>query len=449
MLPKENSDNNNNNKNISRRQFVKNTAALTGLAIPYIITSSSVLGKTRSASAYVAPSNRINMALIGCGGMGSADMNSLIHMDDVQFLAVCDPDTSHRNTAKQTVENYYAQNTKTGTYKGCTAYNDFREVLARDDIDAIVQATPDHWHALVVVAAARAGKDIYGEKPLSLTIAQGRVMSDTIARYGRVFQTGSQQRSDSRFRFACELVRNGRIGRVHNVTCGLPTTPTTSNYPPIPVPPGFDYNLWLGPAPWAPYCENRTHWNFRWILDYSGGQVTDWGAHHIDIAHWGLGVTETGPVEVEGVGEFPQDGLYNAATNYTFNCKYRGGVNITVTNNFENGVKWEGSDGWVFVNRSRIDAEPKSLLTETIYPSEVNLYHSPGHHRNFLDCVKSRKAPIAPIEQAHRTISVAHLGNIAMLLGRKVNWNPDTETFIDDPTAQRMKDRAMREPWRL
>jgi predicted dehydrogenase len=429
---------------LTRRQFVKGAAAVA--AAPYVIPSA-----TRNAlgAARPAPSDRITMALIGCGGMGNADMNGFLGMDDVQVLAVCDPDESRREASRETVNRRYAEQRSDGSYNGCDAYNDFRDVLARDDIDAVIQATPDHWHGLVVTHAARAGKDIYGEKPLSLTIGQGRAMSDAVARWMRIFQTGSQQRSDNRFRFACELVRNGRIGKVHAVTCGLPTAPSTGNHPPKDPPPGFDYDLWLGPAPRAPYCDDRTHYNFRWILDYSGGEVTDWGAHHIDIAHWGLGLEETGPIEVEGVGEFPRDGLWNVATDFRILARYRTGVEITITNKFENGVKWEGEDGWVFVNRGRIDAEPKSLLEETFAPNEVRLPRSPGHRRNFIDCVMSRRDPIAPIEQAHRTITVAHLGNIAMLLGRKVRWNPDTERFVDDSTAERMFDRAMREPWRL
>jgi predicted dehydrogenase len=423
----------------SRRRFL--TTAASACLAPAVLTR-LVAGRPR-------PSNRITMGLIGCGSMGRANLNGFLQLDDVQVLAVCDPDTRHRDIAKAAVDQRYAQQQRSGSFAGCTAYADYRALLARDDIDAVIQATPDHWHALVVVDAARAGKDVYGEKPLSLTIDQGRVMADAVRHNGRVFQTGSQQRSDPRFRFACELVRNGRIGRVHTVTCGLPTTPTTGNHPPLPVPEGFDYDLWLGPAPWAPYCENRTHWNFRWILDYSGGQVTDWGAHHIDIAHWGLGLERTGPRHVEGVGDFPADGLWDAATNYRFTCSYRGGVKIIVTNRAENGVRWQGTDGWVFVSRGRIEAEPKHLLEETIAPCEVNLPRSPGHRRDFIDCVKRRRDPIAPIEEAHRTISVAHLGNIAMMLGRGVRWDPDAESFVGDPLAERMRDRAMREPWRL
>jgi len=432
-------------KTLTRRQFVSRAGAT--VAAPFVLPS---LATAASGLQRPPASERITMGLIGCGGMGRGDMGEFLGMPDVQVLAVADPDVVQRNAAQKDVEQRYAAESVSGAYKGCAAYNDFRELLARDDIDCIIQATPDHWHALVVTKAARAGKDIYGEKPLSLTIQQGRVMSDTVHRYGRVFQTGSQQRSDGRFRHACELVRNGRIGKVHTVTCGLPTGSTTGNNPPLSVPDGFDYDLWLGPAPEAPYCDQRTHWNFRWILDYSGGQVTDWGAHHIDIAHWGLGLTHTGPISVEGKGEFPKDGLWNAAIHYRFAAKYATGVEIVCTDAFENGVKWEGEDGWVFVSRSRIDAEPKWLLEETFGPNEVHLLRPEGgHRRNFIDCVRSRRAPIAPIEEAHRTITVAHLGNIAMQLERGVKWSPDTERFVDDPEAERMRDRAMREPWTL
>lgn len=429
-------------RDVTRRRFIATSAA--AMAVPYIVPSSVF-----ARSGRVAPSERINVGLIGCGGMGRADMFGMISKPEVQIVAVCDPDKGRRDRTKADVENHYKQNAPSGSYAGCDTYNDFRDLLARDDIDAVIQATPDHWHSLVVIAAARAGKDIYGEKPLSLNINQGRAMSDAVARYGRVFQTGSQQRSDTRFRHACELVRNGRIGRVHTITCGLPTGPTTENQKPVPIPDGFDYDLWLGPAPMAPYCEGRTHWNFRWMLEYSGGQLTDWGAHHIDIAHWGMGTTDTGPIEVQGIGEYPSEGLWDAATNYRVECKYQNGVNLIVTNKFQNGVKFEGDDGWVFVTRGRIDAGDKSLLTEQFGPNEIRLYESHDHHQDFLDRMRDRREPIAPIEQAHRTISVAHLGNIAMQLGRKIRWDPNREQIANDDSAQRMLGRAMREPWRL
>jgi predicted dehydrogenase len=276
-------------------------------------------------------------------------------------------------------------------------------------------------------------------------------MSDAVRRYGRVFQTGSQQRSDGRFRFACELVRNGRIGKLHTIRTWLPRGSACPPKPPKPVPEGFDYDMWLGPAPFAPYCDNRTHWDFRWILDYSGGQVTDWGAHHNDIAQWGHGTEYTGPVEVEGKGEFPKEGLWNAAMTYEFTCTYADGVKLICSDDSkgENGLRFEGTDGWVYVNRGRIDANPKSLLQSKIGAGEIHLYESPGHYRDFVDCIRTRRQPIAPIEQAHRSIAISHLGNIAMLLGRKIKWDPDREVVVGDTEAQRMTSRAMRAPWHL
>ena len=423
----------------SRRRFLGTAAA--SLAAPYVLRSAR--GDTPP------PSERITMGLIGSGGMGGANLHGFMLKPEVQVLAVCDPDRDRRTASRNRVEARYAKESPTGTYSGCASYNDFRELLARDDIDAVIIASPDHWHALHVVEAARAGKDMYCEKPLSLTVRQGRIMSDTVRRYGRVFQTGSQQRSGARFHLACELVRNGRIGRIHTVTCGLPVGETTANHPPAPVPEGFDYDLWLGPAPAAPYCEKRTHYVFRNILDYSGGKLTDWGAHHIDIAQWALGTMESGPVRIEGSGEFPRDGLWNAAIHYDLQCTYDNGIRLVVTSRQENGVRFEGDDGWLFINRSRIEAEPADILASTIRPDEDRLERSVDHRQNFLDCVRSRRQPVAPIEHAHRSITIAHLGNIAMQCGRAIRWNPDTERIAGDPAATRMLDRAMREPWRL
>jgi len=426
----------------SRRRFLETAA--TSFAAPWIIPSTA-WGRGTAPP----PGDRITMGLIGCGGMGGANMHGFLRKPGVQVLAVCDPDRSRREAARSRVEGFYAEGSRSGSYAGCESYNDFRDLLSRQDIDAVIIAPPDHWHALHVVAAARAGKDIYGEKPLSLTVRQGRVMSDTVRRYGRIFQTGSQQRSDQRFRHACELVRNGRIGRVRTITCGLPAGETTINQPAIPVPDGFDYDLWLGPAPRAPFCAQRTHYDFRNILDYSGGKLTDWGAHHIDIAQWALGRMNSGPVLIEGVGNYPRDGLWNAAVHYELNCTYDDGVRLSITNRFENGVKFEGDDGWIFVNRGRIEAGPESLLAATIGPNEDRLHRSTDHHQNVLDCVRSRREPVAPIEHAHRTITIAHLGNIAMQCRQPVRWNPDTEQIVDGPAASRLLDRAMREPWRL
>ncbi|MFC1539801.1 Gfo/Idh/MocA family protein [Candidatus Latescibacterota bacterium] len=428
---------------VKRRNFIK-AAAVTAFGAPYIVPS-SVFGQN-------APSNRITIGHIGVGGMGVSDMRRFLPRDDAQIVAVCDVDKSHRLEAKKLAEETYAEKKNANSYTGCDDYNDFRDLIGREDIDAVSIATPDHWHAITAITAADAGKDIYCEKPIALTIAEGRAMCDAVKRNNIVWQTGSQQRSDRNFRFACELVRNGRIGELKKIFVGLPTG-SALNEPPevIPVPDGFDYDFWLGPAPEAPYTANRCHWNFRWIMDYSGGQLTDWAGHHIDIAHWGMDVEHTGPVDIEGQGNFPRDGLWNTATTYHFECTYKNGLILDVSNNTRNrqGVRFEGTDGWVYVRRGEIDAEPKSLLTSMIGRDEIHLYRSDNHGANFIDCVRSRELTIAPIEILHRSVSVAHLGNIAMLLKRKLNWNPDIERFVNDSEADRMLARSMRSPWHL
>jgi predicted dehydrogenase len=408
------------------------------------------------------------MGCIGVGNQGTGNMEGFLWDNRVQVIAVCDVNRESesgywagapggRARARRIVEEHYADRDRSGTYKGCAEYEDFRELLSREDIDVVSIAVPDHWHAIPVIEAAKAGKDIYGEKPLALTVAEGRVMSDTVRRYGRVFQTGSQQRSDAQFRFACELVRNGRIGELHTVRCGLPAgTPDFSGNGdrtvPEPVPDGFNYDMWLGPAPWAPYSAGRCHVNFRWIFDYSGGQLTDWGGHHPDIAQWGMDTEDTGPVEINAArAEFADGALYNTATSYYFECLYANGVKLIVadTSRHRMGVRFEGSEGWVWVSRGGIEAEPESLLDSVIGRNEIHLYESDGHRRNFIDCVLSREEPIAPIETAHRSITIAHLGNIAMMLGRDLKWDPDNERFVNDPEADRMLSRSYREPWSL
>jgi predicted dehydrogenase len=334
-------------------------------------------------------------------------------------------------------------------------HEDFRDVLARKDVDAVLIALPDHWHSIPVIMAAKAGKDIYGEKPLSLTIAEGRAMANAVKENKRVFQTGSQQRSDARFRKACELVRNGRIGKLETVTCGLPGgTPDLSRdgkrKATEAVPEGFNYEMWLGPAPEAPYCPARCFVNYRWIFDYSGGQITDWGGHHPDIAQWGMGTEMTGPVEIRpGAVKWANDGLYNTATEYTFEGLYENGVRLVVTSRARGGVTFEGEDGMIWVNRGAIESKPDRLVYSDIADNEFHLYKSDDHFKNFIDCVLSRKEPVAPIEQAHRTITIAHLGNIALKLGRPLKWDPVREQIINDAEANKMLSRPMRGPWKI
>ncbi len=432
----------------TRRDFLKSAsaAAIGAMGIPLFIPSSA-LGR----SGTVAPGNRITIGCIGVGGMGTGNMNSFLGIPEAQIIAVCDVDAKHRAEARSTVE------TRTGR-KGVAEYNDFRELIARTDLDAVSIAVPDHWHALIATAAAKAGLDIYGEKPLGYTIAEGRAIVDAVDRYGVVWQTGSWQRSVRNFRTACELVRNGRIGKVHTVRVGLPAGYSVSEqggFRPAPVPEGFDYDMWLGPAPGVPYCPNRCHWNFRWISDYSGGQLTDWAGHHCDIAQWGMGTELTSPVEIEGVGEFPKakDGLFDTAKSYRFVCTYKEGFTMIVADRDQQpkgmGVHFEGTDGWIWVDREGFDASSKSILASVIGPGEIHLYKSDDHHQNFLDCVRSRAATITPARVAHRSIMIGHLGLIAMKLRRKVRWNPEAERFLDDPEADRLLSRPMRSPWHL
>ena len=423
---------------LTRRDFLRGAAAAAVLG-PYMVTSGAL-----GAAGRPAASNRIVMGAIGTGGMGTGDLNALLGQAEVQMVAVCDVDGVRRAKSKALVDKRYG----TGD---AASYNDFRDLLRRTDISAVMIATPDHWHAIPVIEAARAGKDIHCQKPLSLTIHQGRVMSDTVARYGRVFQTGSQQRSDRRFRYACELVRNGRIGQLQTMEVGLPTGSRADLQPAMPVPDGFDYDLWLGPAPVVPYTPKRCHGSFRWFFDYSGGQVTDWGAHHCDIAQWGNGTSHTGPVEIEGKAEFPRDGLYETAVTYRFECTYANGVKMIVADGttFPNGIRFVGTEGWVFVSRGTINSEPKSIISSVIGANEIRLYESNDHKGNFLECIKTRGETVAPIENAHRSVSIAHLGNLAMRLGRKLRWNPDAERFVNDPEADGLLDRTMRAPWHL
>ena len=442
----------------TRRAFLKNSAVST-LSMAFFrptIVPASVVSPD-------APSKRIAVGCIGVGRMGLADMKEVLGFQQVQLVAVCDVDSKRANYARQLVETHYSKQSSAGTYKGCAAYRDFRDLIERKDIDAVVICTPDHWHALPAIAAAKAGKDLFVQKPLTLTIQEGRVLSDTVRRYGRVFQVGSQQRSESNFRFACELVRNGRIGKLQKVLVGLPTDPGGAIEAPMPVPENLDYDMWLGPAPWAEYTENRVHPQNGYdrpgwlrIQDYGAGMITGWGAHHNDIAQWGMGSEYTGPVEIQGQAEYPKDGLWNVHGAFRIEYTYANGVKVICADENKNkqGILFEGTQGWVFVTRGRIDAQPKSLVTSTIGPDEIHLYQSNNHKGNFFECIKSRAETIAPVEIAHRSCTVCLLGDIAMRLGRKLKWDPQQERFTGpresgDDQANRMLSRPMRSPWLL
>jgi predicted dehydrogenase len=449
--------------NWSRRAFLGQTArvAAAGWAFPTIIPGSAL-----GLAGRPAPSNRITLAVIGTGNQGFNDIKSFLPDDRVQLVAVCDVNREStgywegkiggREPARRLVDEHYAKKKSSETHRACESTADFREILGRHDIDAVEICTPDHWHALMVVMACKAKKDIYCQKPLSLTVAEGRVMSDAVNRSNVVFQTGSQQRSDRRFHRACELVRNGRIGDLRTVRVGLPTgrpdyAGSGDRKKAEPVPAGFDYNMWLGPAPDAPYAPARCHVNFRWIYDYSGGQVTDWGGHHPDCAQWGMGTELTGPIEIRNAkGVFPPDELWNTATEYTFEAVYENGVTMIVSNKERMGVTFEGTKGKIRVDREKIEADPGSLLESKIGPDGIHLYKSDNHFRNFIDCIISRQPTAAPAEVAHRSITICHLGNIAMRLNReKLRWDPRTEQILGDDEAAKMLSRPYRAPWAL
>ena len=446
----------------SRRQFLRTTLGVSAAAVGFPqIVPSSVLGLNGAT----APSNRIAIGMIGTGNQGTNDMTRFLRDERVQVVAVCDVNQrgagywnggiAGRGPAREIVEKYYGEQKPSGQYRGCDTHRDFRDVIDRKDVDAVEVATPDHWHAIPTILAAKAGKDVYCQKPLALTVAEGRAMSDAVARHNRVFQTGSQQRSDRRFRHGCELVRNGRIGRLIEVECGLPggrpdLGKNGHRKSPEPVPAGFDFDLWLGPAPEVSYAPARVGVNFRWSYDYSGGQLTDWGGHHPDIAQWGMGTAYSGPVRIKNAkGVWGEDELWNTATQYYFEAEYRSGAVLKISDKFKMGVTFKGTDGWVYVNRGQIDAHPKSLLDETFGEGDVKLPVSDNHFRNFIDCVISREEPVAPVEQAHRSISICHLGNIAMLLGRDLQWDPEREQVVGDHSAHSMLNRPYRAPWVL
>ncbi|MBT3375776.1 MAG: Gfo/Idh/MocA family oxidoreductase [Lentisphaerae bacterium] len=430
---------------LSRRAFLR---AATAASTAPVILPSSLLG----ADDLPSPSERIVMGLIGVGGQGSYHMRTLSGFPDVQIAAICDVDAGHLDRAVDHVENAYSERRKSGTFKGCARYNDFRDLIARPDIDAVLVATPDHWHAAIGIAAMKAGKDCYIEKPLSLTVEQGRRVCDVARRYRRVVQVGSHERSRANARFACELVRNGRIGKLHTIRVNMPMDAGQKPIPPqpvMPVPEGLDWNMWLGPAPWAPYTEKRCHFSFRYILDYSGGEMTDRGAHILDLAQLALDMDDSGPVELAGTGWRPEDGLFNTFMRYEFSMRYGNGVQLLGSEASPRGIRFEGSDGWVFIHihGGRLEASLASLLKEKLTPDEIHLGRSPGHHQDFLNAVRTRGTPMATPEIGHRTATLCHLLNAAMLTGQRLEWDPAAERVTNSEEANRLLSRPARPPW--
>lgn len=431
-------------ENPSRREFVRTaTAGLLGAcAFPHLLTPPA-----RGQDGVPPASERITVGHIGVGGQGAGVLGGFLGLDEAQCVATCDPFRDRREGAARRVDEHYASRAASGSYRGCKAYADFRELLARKDIDAVVIATPDHWHVPIAIAAIKAGKDVYVEKPLGVSVAQDQAMREVVHRYGAVFQYGTQQRSfNTHCAFACELVRNGYIGKVKAVQVIAPNGERGGDPTPQPVPEGLDYELWLGPAPYAPYTHDRVVGTGRWhIYDYALGFIAGWGAHPLDIAHWGYPHI---PVEYEATGTLPTEGLFDTVVDWDVRGRYADGTLFSFIPGSDQ-TRFVGSEGWVAAARGAIQAEPASLLTAKLRPEDVHLLQDNHHHRNFITAVKARTTPVSDVDSAVQSDFISQLSDIAVRSGRKIRWDPARETIVGDESASRLLARAQRAPWHL
>ena len=433
---------------LSRRRFLA-VAGVAAAAAPSIVPIRVLGGEGQTA-----PSNRIVMGIVGWGMMGPGNTQAFLAQKDCQIVAACDLDNNHRQAALNTINGHYGN-------QDCKPYHDYREMMARPDIDAVMLAVPDHWHALLAVEAANNNKDIYGEKPLARTVREQQAIVLAVERNQRIWQTGSWQRSVENFHKAAEIVRNGLIGKVKHVEVGLPSghtdfARTGDKRTVTDPPPQLDYDFWIGPSKKMLYIECRIHMNWRWNYNTGGGQLMDWIGHHCDIAHWGLGFDRSGPSVVEGHGEFPPaDAIWNTSTKYRIELQYPEDITMTIAGGYPDirgGAKWIGTDGWVWVDRGGFDSSKPEFKDMSRLPDDlrkIKLYYSRNHHRNFLDCVKSRQPTITPAETAHHSAIPGHLGLISMLTGRKLRWDAEREVILDDPEASQLLSRPFREPWQM
>lgn len=454
----------------SRRDFIKTTSkgivATSILAGFPSIVPSTVFGKS-------SPGNRINVGMIGTGRISRVhDMPGVWKYDNARIVAVCDLDTKRLQDAKDLVNGFYTKQTGK-SYDGVTTYSDYRELLQNKDIDAVVISTPDHCHAIIGIHSVHAGKDVYLQKPASLTIDEGRVLSDAVHHTGRILQIGSQQRSSPQFRYAAELVRNGRIGQLKAVEIGLPGDPSGDVEPEMPVPKNLNYDAWLGSTPVVYYTEKRVHPQADysrpgWLRceQFGAGMITGWGSHHVDSAHWAMDTEYIGPVEVWGTAEFPKSGLWDVHGDFKTEALYANGVKMTISGNFPNGIKFYGTEGWIFVSRGdesvtasdpasklkdnkALAASDPKIITSVIGPDEIHLYESKDHHGDWLDCIMTRRQPIAPIEVGHRSCSTCLIHHIAMKTKRKLYWDPAKERFKNDDQANALLTRPQRKPYTM
>ena len=451
----------------SRRTFLKSSSAIAaGTIIVPTIVPSSVFGKN-------APSNKINIAQVGFGRIAMThDLAETLRYDEARVIAVSDLDSNRLAKGKQFVEDYYAKKTGSKDAVSVKTYGDYREMLLNKDIDAVMISTPDHWHSQPAIEAALAGKDVYLQKPTSLTIAEGRMLVDVVKKKGTILQVGTQQRSMPQFRIAAELVRNGRIGKLHTVKIGLPGDPSGPEAPEMPVPKNLNYDMWLGSTPEVYYTEMRVHPQNSltdrpgWLRceQFGAGMITGWGQHHYDSAAWGMDTEYTGPISIEAVAQFPKSGLWDVHGDFMSKAEYKNGITMYTSGGYPNEIRYEGSEGWIFVSRGAytasasdpvakgnnskaLDASDPNILTSIIKENEIHLYNIDNQHGNWLDCIKSRKEPISPVEIGHRACSICLITHISMKLARKLHWNPETEKFLNDDEANKMLSRSQRFPY--
>jgi myo-inositol 2-dehydrogenase / D-chiro-inositol 1-dehydrogenase len=451
---------------MKRRKFIQNTlSAASGAVILPEIISSTVIGRN-------PPSDKINIGWIGCGRQGRGDVMGTLGFESAIFVAAADVDSNRLELGKKMINDYYARKSGNSSYSGVKTFGNYKDMLSDKSIDAVMITTPDHWHSQPAIEAALAGKDIYLEKPTSLTISEGRLLSKIVKQKKVILQVGTQQRSSAQFRVAAELVRNGRIGKLHTVRIGLPGDPSGPEAPEMPVPKNLNYDMWLGSTPEVYYTEIRVHPQNSvtdrpgWLRceQFGAGMITGWGQHHFDSAAWGMDTELTGPVSIEAVAEFPKSGLWDVHGDFMSKAEYANGITMYTSGGYPNGVRYEGTEGWIFVTRGNyratesdpipqgqsnppLSASDPKILTSVIGPNEIHLYVSNNQQGNWLDCIKSRQEPISPVEIGHRACTVCLVTHIAMKLGRKLQWDPVREVFINDAEANKWLSRPQRKPY--
>jgi len=451
---------------MKRRKFIGKTVLGTAAMVGFPnIVPASVLGKD-------APSNKINIGQIGCGRIArSHDLPETMRHNKAKIMAVCDLDSNRTKDAKVLVDKFYKEKIGKSNYNGTEMYDDHRELLLNKDIDAVIISTPDHWHSQPAMEAAIAGKDVYLQKPTSLTLKEGRQLVDVVKSKGTILQVGTQQRAMPQFRIAAELVRNGRIGKLHTVKIGLPGDPGGPDALEMPIPKSLNYDMWLGSTPEVPYKEIGVHPQVGYsrpgwlrLEQYGAGMITGWGQHHYDSAAWGMNTEHTGPISVEAIASFPKSGLWNVHGDFMVKHEYENGISVLTSGGYTNGVRYEGSEGWIFVSRGSytasasdptdkeksskaLNASDPKILESVIGANETHLYKIDEQHGNWLDCIETRKAPISPVDIGHRSCSVCLISHVAMKIPRKLEWNPKTEMFVNDNEANAFLSRPQRKPY--